>query len=185
MRNRFLIVGSLLAAVSACGRSADKVSKVGASGPGLRRPGLWRQTVVRDGRPAVFGVVRMCIDDATDSKMTMIGHAAAGARCSRSAAKALDGSIRFHSTCSFGRGGVIESSGSVWSDFSSAYRLHADSRVRGSIYRPMNGVHVTNISAFYVGPCPSDMAPGEIIIGPGLKVNLDRLPLAGAAAALG
>ena len=184
MRNRCLIVGCLLAAVSACGRSSEHISKVGASGSGLRRAGLWRQTIVRDGRAAVFGEVRMCVDDATDSKMTLIGHAAAGARCTRSAAKALDGSLRFHSTCSFGRGGNIESTGSVWSDFSSAYHLHADSHVRGSIYRPMNGAHVTDISASYVGPCPSDMAPGEIIIGPGLKVNLDRLPLA-AAAALG
>jgi hypothetical protein len=141
--------------------------------------------MVRDGRPAPFGAVRICIDDATDAKMTMIGHAVSGSRCTRSVVKAPDGSVRFHSTCSFGRGGVVESSGAAWSDFSSAYHLHADSHVRGSIYRPANGPHVTDISASYVGPCPSDMTPGEIIIGPGIKVNLDRLPLAGAAAALG
>ncbi len=183
MRTHCLIVGCLLAAMSACGRSGHDTTVGG--GTGIRRPGLWRQTVIRDGRPTPFGAVRMCVDDATDAKMTMIGHAVGGSRCTRAVTKQMDGSIRFHSVCSFGRGGVVDSSGAAWSDFSSAYHLHADSTVRGSIYRPMNGAHATDISASYVGPCPSDMAPGEIIIGPGLKVNLDHLPLAGAAAAFG
>ena len=185
MRTQCLFVGCLLAALSACGRSGQVSSHAGGSGSGLRRAGLWRQTVARDGRPTPFGAVRICVDDATDAKMTMIGHAVGGSRCTRTVAKQADGSIHFHSICGFGRGGVVDSTGSAWSDFTSSYRLHADSNVRGSIYRPMNGVHVTDISAKYVGPCPSDMTPGEIIIGPGFKVNLDRLPLAGAAAAFG
>ena len=185
MRTQCLVMGCLLA-VSACGASTHGASTAaGGTGAGFRRAGLWRQTVVRDGHPTPFGPFRMCIDDATDTKMTMIGHAVTGARCTRSAAKAPDGAIHFRSRCSFGRGGLVESDGAVWSDFASAYHLHAESRVSGSIYRPMNGEHVTDVSANYVGPCPSDMTPGEVIIGPGFKVDLDRLPLAGAAAALG
>jgi hypothetical protein len=179
-----LIVGTLLAALSACDRPGHGSSSAGARS-GLRRAGLWRQTVVRDGKPTPFGAIRICVDDATDAKMTMIGHTVAGSHCTRDVAKQPDGSLRFHSICGFGRDGVVNSTGSAWSDFTSTYHLHADSTVRGSIYRPFNGAHATDISASYVGPCPSDMTPGEIIIGPGLKVNLDRLPIAGAAAAFG
>lgn len=185
MRTRCVIAGFLVAAVSACDRTSQGESKSSTSGAGLRRAGLWRQTVFRDGRPTPFGAMKLCVDNVTDSKMTMIGHAVIGSRCTRAVIKQLDGSIRFHSVCSFGRAGVIDSNGAAWSDFSSAYHLHANSFVRGSVYQPLNGPHATDISANYVGPCPSDMTPGDIILGPGIKVNLDRLPLAGAAAALG
>ena len=92
---------------------------------------------------------------------------------------------RFRSTCRIGRGGVIDSAGTVWSDYGSSYRLHADSVVSGSLFAPLNGRHVTEVTAKYVGACPEGMAPGEVILGPGLRVNLNRLPLAGAAAAFG
>jgi pimeloyl-ACP methyl ester carboxylesterase len=185
MRTQCLIVGCLLAALSACDRPSDGGKSIGGAGSGLRRAGLWRQTIVRDGRPTPFGAIRICVDEATDAKLTLIGHAVGGSRCTRTVARQPDRSIRFHSVCGFGRGGVVDSTGSASSDFSSTYHLHADSIVHGSIYRPMNGLHATDIRASYIGPCPSDMAPGEIIIGPGLKVNLDRLPIAGAAAAFG
>ena len=185
MRTRYLMVAALLAAPAACARHDAASSKASARVSGARREGLWRQTVMRDGRSTLLGPMRACIDAATDAKMTMIGHAVGGARCTRADARQPDGSIRFHTVCSFGRAGIVDSTGAVSGDFSSTYRLHATSEVRGSPYASMNGAHVTDISARYVGPCPSGMSPGEIIIGPGLKVNLDRLPLAGAAAAFG
>ncbi len=185
MRTQCVLAGCFIAALTGCGRHDGGASKTAGTTPGVRRAGLWRQTVVRDGRSTPLGPMRVCIDAATDAKMTMIGHAVGGSRCTRSSVKAPDGSITFHSMCSFGRAGVVESSGAVQSDFSSSYRLHAVSTVHGSVYGPMNGPHVTDISASYVGPCPSGMSPGEVIIGPGLKINLDRLPLAGAAAVFG
>jgi|GEM_PF-6018627 len=181
MRTQCLLLGCMLIGLAACGeREARAVRQAG-----IRRAGLWRQTVVRDGRATPFGSMRVCVDAVTDAKMTMIGDAVGGSRCKSEAAKQPDGSIKFHSICSFGHAGLIDSQGAVWSNFSSTYRLHAESDVRGSLYSPLNGSHATDVTASYVGPCPSDMSPGEIIIGPGLKVNLNRLPIAGAAAAFG
>jgi hypothetical protein len=182
MRTQCLVVGGLLVILAACGRPGHGPARAG-SGSGIRRAGLWRQTVVRDGRAMPLGPIRICVDDVTDAKMTMIGQAIAGARCTRAVTKEPDGSIRFHSICRFGRGGVVDSTGEARSDFASTYHLHAESTVRGSTYRPLDGAHAIDITASYVGPCPSDMTPGEIILGPGLKVNLDRLPFSGAAAA--
>lgn len=185
MRTQCVMAGCLVVALAGCGRHDGAASKIARTTAGVRREGLWRQTVVRDGRSTPFGPMRVCIDAATDAKMTMIGHAVGGSRCTRSSVRGPDGAISFHSMCSFGRAGVIESSGAVQSDFSSSYRLHAVSTVHGSVYGPMNGAHVTDTTASYVGPCPSGMAPGEVIIGPGLKINLNRLPLASAAAMFG
>ncbi len=185
MRGERVMMGCLVFALTGCDRHADGPSKTAHPVAGIRREGLWRQTVTRDGRTALFGQMQVCVDAATDARMTLIGHAVGGSRCTRATAPRPDGAIDFHAVCSFGRAGVIDSTGAVRSDFSSTYRLHAVSKVRGSIYSPMNGAHVTDISANYVGPCPSGMSPGEIIVGPGIKLNLDRVPIAGAAAALG
>jgi hypothetical protein len=185
MRTQCLFVGCLLAVLPGCGRPGPEPTHADSAGSGLRRAGLWRQTVTRDGKSTPFGAIRICVDEATDAKMTMIGRAVGGSRCTRAVEKQADGSLRFHSICKFGHGGVVDSTGAAWSDSAAAFHLHADSTITGSIYRPLNGAHATDVSARYVGPCPSDMTPGEAIIGPGLKVNLGRLPLAGASAALG
>ena len=185
MRTQCLMAGCVVAALAGCARHDEAPSKASRVAAGVRREGLWRQTVMRDGRSAPFGPIKVCIDAATDAKITTIGHAVGGSQCTRASSRQPDGSVSFRSVCNFGRGGVVDSTGVVHSDFSSTYQLHALSQVSGSPYRPLNGAHVTDISASYVGPCPSGMSPGEVIIGPGLKINLNRLPLAGAAAVFG
>ena len=84
--------------------------------------------------------------------------------------------MSFTSRCRLGKGGLVETKGEVWSSYRSSYRLHAESVVSGSPFDAFNGQHVTDVSARYLGPCPADMAPGDMILGPGLKVNLRKLP---------
>ncbi len=191
MRKRVTFVEGSLASVvvfacAACDRHDHAVAKVArANGGALRREGLWRQTILRDGKATVLGRARICVDAQTDARMTMIGHAAMGSRCDSVIKREPDGSSSFQSTCRLPHGGgVVRSAGTVKSDFASTYRLHADSEIQGALFREMNGRHVTDIAAEYVGPCPADMVPGEMIVGPGLKVNLKRLPLSGAMAAV-
>ena len=178
-----LAIGGTLTLLMGCQRPPAAA----ASGVGdrIRRSGLWQQTLVRDGKSFALGRLRVCVDETTDARMTMIGHAMGHNSCTHTVSREAAGAWRFQSTCHLGRGGVVASTGTVTSDFASSYRLHADSVITGSIFAPLNGVHVTDVSAKYVGACPADMAPGEVIIGPGLKVNLNRLPIAGAAAAFG
>jgi hypothetical protein len=40
----------------------------------------------------------------------------------------------------------------------------------------MNGMHVIDIAGRYEGACPATMRPGDVNLGSGLKVNMDRLP---------
>jgi hypothetical protein len=80
-------------------------------------------------------------------------------------------------------GALVISRGVATGDFKTAYRVRSNIDVSGAPLAPMNGSHVVEVSGRYVGPCPSGMRPGDVKLGSGLKVNLDRLPrLAGAIA---
>ncbi len=157
-------------------RSAESGAKTADNA--ARREGLWLQTVTRDGRLQPMGRFRMCVDPSTDERLVLIGSAATKARCDRRDKREADGGVSFTSRCHLGHGGLIETQGRVWSDYRSSYRLHAQTMVSGAAFDALNGQHVTDVSARYVGPCPADMAPGDVIVGPGLKVNLRKLPMA-------
>ncbi|HEY5105377.1 MAG TPA: DUF3617 family protein [Caulobacteraceae bacterium] len=140
-----------------------------------RRGGLWEQTMTRDGEPSPMGVMRMCIDQATDARMSVFGKAAAGNLCqSRSVSRDLAGVFHFSSTCAMGHAGTVTSTGTASGDFSSKYLVHSESQVSGSSIAAMNGHHVTEMQANWAGPCPANMAPGDVIVG-GFKMNLNSM----------
>jgi hypothetical protein len=45
----------------------------------------------------------------------------------------------------------------------------------------MNGRHVTEIAATWLGPCPAGMIPGDVLMANGMKVNVTRIGAAAAA----
>lgn len=167
----------LFACLPGCAKKAAESGSRTADSAG-RREGLWIQTVTRDGKSQPMGRFQLCVDPQTDDRLTLIGAAASKAKCDRRSTRQADGGVSFTSRCRLGHGGTIETKGKVWSDYSSSYRLHAESVVSGSPLDALNGQHVTDVSARYIGPCPSDMAPGDMILGPGLKVNLRKMPMA-------
>jgi hypothetical protein len=179
MRVALVTSAILVACLPGCAKRSSSPSAQGVDeDASSRREGLWAQTVTRDGHRAVMGRFRLCVDPATDERLTLIGAAAGKARCDRRSTKGADGGMSFTSRCRLGHGGLIDTKGEVWSDYRSSYRLHAESVVSGSPLDALNGQHVTDVSARYLGPCPADMAPGDMIVGPGLKVNLGTLPMA-------
>ncbi|HEV2363253.1 MAG TPA: DUF3617 family protein [Caulobacteraceae bacterium] len=146
-----------------------------------RRPGLWQETISRDGKGASMGDLKICLDRATDERLGLFGRAAAGAACPRRTVTRLPGGgYAFSSTCMLGKAGTMVSRGFAQGDFSSSYRIQTDSIVSGAAWPGGNGRHHTVVLAKYLGPCPSDMAPGDAMMGD-LRVNVDRLG-AGAAA---
>ncbi len=140
-----------------------------------RRSGLWEQTMTRDGQPNPMGAMRLCIDPATDARMSVFGKAAAGSLCaSRSISRGPGGIFHFASTCAMGRAGTVTSTGTASGDFSSKYLVHSESEVSGSSIAAMNGHHVTEMQATWLGPCPTDMVPGDVTVG-GFKMNLNSM----------
>ncbi|MEO8811952.1 MAG: DUF3617 family protein [Caulobacteraceae bacterium] len=177
--------GSL--ALTACSRDETP----GASAPAAlrdgafpaRRAGLWEQTSTQDGRAGRLGVVRMCIDAATDSKLSIVGQNIDKAMCRRTVDRLPDGVWRFTSMCDMGRLGVMSSRGSASGDFASRYIVHAQNEISGSSLPSLNGRHEVRVDVRYIGPCPPPMAPGDVAGANGVKVNLGRF--ADVARALG
>jgi hypothetical protein len=150
-----------------------------------RKAGFWVETMTRDGKSGPMGgSIKMCIDAATDAKLSGVGHQMGKSAChQQSITRGLDGSYHFATTCTVGAAGTIVSNGSATGDFSSKYVIHDESTVSGAPIAAMNGRHVTEITATYQGACPPDMVPGDMQMGEGMKVNINRLPQAGQAKA--
>ena len=71
-----------------------------------------------------------------------------------------DGSYTFTSTCDMGPAGKVSARGQASGDFSSVYRIRAESDVTGAAFAALNGHHVTEMEVAYVGRCPNGMKPG-------------------------
>jgi hypothetical protein len=150
-----------------------------------RKAGFWVETMTRDGKfGPMGGSVKMCIDAATDAKFSTFGRQMGKSAChQQSITRGLDGSYHFATTCTIGAAGTLVSNGTATGDFSSKYVIHDESTISGAPVAEMNGRHVTEITATYQGPCPPDMVPGDVQMGEGMKVNINRLPQAGQAKA--
>jgi hypothetical protein len=195
MRTVILVAASILA-LTACNRqgggkpsaAASPVSPAAAplatSQPPARRAGLWEQTMNRDGAaPMVMGKMRLCVDAASEAKISLFGGRMGKGRCGRrSVSRQLNGNYDFTSTCDMGEAGVTTSKGTLSGDLSSRYRVHAESDIAGSSIPSLNGHHVTDIEATWLGACPAGMTPGDIVMGNGMKINVDKISAAAAAA---
>lgn len=192
---RLACLGAL--ALSGCHKpsSADTANPVAGTTPAAtaapagafptRKAGLWVQTMTPDGKTGPMGgSVKMCIDAGTDAKLSGFGRQMGKSACHpQSITRGLDGSYHFATTCTVGAAGTIVSNGTATGDFSVKYVIHDESTVTGAPVAALNGRHVTEITATYQGPCPPDMVPGDMQMGEGMKVNINRLPQAGQAKA--
>ena len=115
---------------------------------------------------------QICIDSATEAKMSMMGQQMAGAHCETpQLSRNLDGSIAFTNNCTIG-GGKSETTGTLKGDFNSAYTTDIDTKSSGMAVAAMNGEHKMTVSATWTGPCAPDQKGGDMILPNGMKVNI-------------
>ena len=182
MRTIILVAASALA-LTACDRRGDaRPAPAGAAAvqgapPPARRAGLWEQSMSRDGEtPAVVGKMRLCIDAASEAKLSVLGGRVGKDACRRRAfVRRPEGGYAFTSTCGMGAVGVTRSTGTLSGDLASRYRIHAQSDTTGSSIPSMNGRHVTDIDATRLGPCPAGMDGGDVILANGMKIDTGKL----------
>ena len=123
-----------------------------------RRPGLWEQTMARDGRPLKM---RLCLDAATDARLDLIGRQATTVACRKPVLSRLPGGeLRFVSSCSMGAAGTRHN------DRHGERRHHqlcgscSQTEVEtGAPLAPMNGRHVIDVTARYSWPVPGRHDP--------------------------
>jgi hypothetical protein len=169
-----------LASVGGCGKPTDH-SATATTAPPARKAGLWAQTMTRDGKPGKLGVLKVCLDPATDARLSVFGRHFGQANCPHALSRDDKGAYHFQSTCTLKSGGVLTSRGVATGDFGSGYEVHSEVTVRDAPLEAMNGLHSVTITGRYRGPCPADMRPGDIDLGSGIRVSVDRLAqIAGA-----
>jgi hypothetical protein len=162
-----------LATLTGCGKvDADGSTAAAPS----RKAGLWEQVLTRDGKPGRLGVLTLCVDAATDHELGVFGRHVGKGDCERAVTRDAAGVYHFASTCTLTNGTLVKSMGTAWGDFSSGYKVHSAVDITGAPIAPMNGTHVIDITGRYEGVCPSTMRPGDVSLGSGMKINMDRLP---------
>ncbi len=162
-----------LASLASCERPAHEPV---SSGMPTRKPGLWEQTLTRDGKPGKLGGLKICLDAATDLESGVFGRHFAKGKCQKSISRDATGAYHFSSSCTLKEGELVSTRGSATGDFTSHYDVQSDISVSGSPIEPMNGLHAIHITGRYQGPCPVGMRPGDINLGSGIKINIDKLP---------
>ena len=163
-----------LAACGGPGGDATHRTSVGLNLP-ARRAGLWHVTVMQDGKVVVMGSMKPCLDPASDAKLSMLGEQVSSATCKPIASRLPDGKLQIISTCGTGQGGQVAYTAIASGDFSSTYRVHMVSHTTGAALARLNGEHVTDIDGQYLGACPKGMAPGDVMLADGLKLNIDKV----------
>jgi hypothetical protein len=149
-----------------------------------RKAGLWEQRIIRDGKPLPMGAMRACVDPASDAKASVFGEKLGQGPCkSHSISRGPDGAFHFSSVCEGPMAGTVTTRGVAAGDFASGYKVHSESDVDGSALPGLNGHHVMDMEVRYLGECPAGMAPGQLMLGNGMKVNAGKIT--GAAVALG
>jgi len=140
-----------------------------------RKPGLWEQTV--NGSDGSALNIRVCLDEATDAKMSAFGEQANKDMCSENTMKRnMDGSYEFSSTCASGAG-AVRSTGKATGDFNTAYTVDAETTTT------TDGAPVTakvKMTAKWAGECPAGWVPGDIEMPGGMRVNMTQMNPAAA-----
>ncbi|MFI4974434.1 MAG: DUF3617 domain-containing protein [Caulobacterales bacterium] len=138
-----------------------------------RAPGLWEERVADSSGVAV---TRYCLDAAADTKLAFLGRQISDSRCTRRVeAQTADGSWRFSTVCEMGAAGRISTDGLARGDFTRAYSIDAQVTTTGAGAAGLNGRTRVRADLALKGPCPSGMAPGDVVLADGRKVKVADL----------
>jgi hypothetical protein len=181
------LAGASLAMLAACNKPAAGAGSASTSAAGQppaasgpltldqvphRRPGLWEQTVRVDDTPDNGPPTKLCVDETSEAKMSLIAQHTPGAHCDPPQfTRNIDGSLSFSGHCDMGKNGQSQSHGTITGDFQSGYTMAVDSNTSGSPLPAANGAFKMTIKARWTGPCAPGQKGGDMISPSGTKFN--------------
>jgi hypothetical protein len=158
MKKTILLAAAVLAAGAA---AADQLPH--------RKPGLWQITNSMPSGKMPPMSSKLCIDARTEEAMMSMGQAASKKMCSRRTLK-MEGKVAtMDSTCKFGRSTTTTHSTITFSG-DAAYRTETHVRYSPPVHRRAESVMTQD--ARWMGPCPPDMKPGDMIGPNGMTMNM-------------
>lgn len=141
------------------GLSASVALAADAAGP-QRKPGLWRQQLTFDGGGYPIPPSEMCVDAASERRLTLVGAQMQRNLCAAYRVKRRrDGAWALSSTCTLGDGRTATTSAVARGDFKTAYSVEASGVFEGGAKRE---THTIAITASYLGPCPPGQVGGDV-----------------------
>jgi hypothetical protein len=157
---------SLIIAGLACGTAAADVNFP------ERKAGQWEISMEpAPGLPAI--VTQLCIDAATDKAMMESGMAISEGQCSKMDVRQEGGSYIADSVCTFD--GATTNSRMVMSgDFSSSYTVDITAETTGGSDGMPPSMTMRQV-ATWKGACPAGMAPGDMVMPGGMKMNIPAM----------
>jgi len=138
-----------------------------ASDMPARKPGLWEVSMHMDAVNAPTEVTKLCLDAATDAAMQ--GLAPTSSNCGKKEMRRDGDVVTSDSVCKFG--GTEMTSHAV-ATFSGDTAYHVE--ITTQYNPPMKGRGESTITqdAKWVGACPADMRPGDVIAPNGMRMNM-------------
>jgi hypothetical protein len=171
------VAGVSLAACDKKPAAASAATEAAEPDMPVRKPGLWKQTLLVGGDPFVQDV-KLCLDAEAEKKVSWWGKKGLRADCVEDEiVQQPDGSWRFSSVC-VGQDHVKTTTrGSTVGDFQRRYQINAEMTISNPADPRQSGTRSMTLDAEWLGPCPSGMKPGQLDYPSGESVNL--LDLAG------
>ena len=137
-----------------------------------RKAGLWQVDMANPGGQMPPQQMKMCIDANTDAEMYKMGMNAAQGMCSKPDIHRSGDTMTTNSQCKMDQTQITTQSVTKFTG-DSAY--HTD--INSKFDPPMMGRNdsVMTQDAKWVGACPADLIPGDVVMGNGMKVNIKQM----------
>lgn len=132
-----------------------------------RKPGEWDVRMSTDNRAPI--VVKQCIDAATDQMLQSSSGPLSAAACPKRDVERSGDKLVIDSTCTFA-GKPASAHAVVAGSFDGEYAMNVTTKGEGL----PAGLNMT-INAKWVGACPADQKPGDVIMPSGVKINVPEM----------
>jgi hypothetical protein len=137
-----------------------------------RKPGLWQIDMSMPGGHMPPQQMKMCIDAATDAAMYKLGMSASQGMCDKPDITRSGSTVTVNSACKMGESHMNTH---AITKFTGDTAYHTDASTK--IDPPMAGRSESAVmqDATWVGQCPADMRPGDVVMGNGMKMNMKQM----------
>jgi hypothetical protein len=138
-----------------------------------RKAGLWLVTMAMSGSGGMPArETRMCTDDSTEAAITAMGGNMMQGVCSKRDIKRNGDTVTGDSVCQMGQTQMTSHSDTRFTG-NAAY--HTDIKTRFD--PPMMGRTESTMTqdGKWIGPCPADMQPGDVVMPNGMKMNVKTM----------
>jgi hypothetical protein len=159
MRVTFLTATALAAIFATAASAADEYPP--------RKPGLWEVTVHNPAIPDV--TTKMCLDAETDQLFHKFSDSIRTHHCAKHDVKFTGDTVQSDTSCTAGGTTVTTSSTTKFSG-DSAY--HVDINIHFDPPKLGHSDMSTSQDGKWVGDCPADMKPGDLMLPHGIKINI-------------